>query len=150
MLNRNHYWVFIQLGLHPVGYGATFLVFKGAGFTTAYYDGNLGIATLCFQGGGNAGAAGTWVPYGNLGISTSKSVGVGTVGMGVTSLQGGVKGASSGIGNSFSGLYIGNGMMVVDNALNGNHYIGTSYNGLMAGPVTINGVLTVDGNYVVV
>jgi len=137
-------------GLHPVGYGATFLVFKGAGFTTAYYDGNLGIATLCFQGGGNAGAAGTWVPYGNLGIATSKSVGVGTVGMGVTSLQGGVKGASSGIGNSFSGLYIGNGMMVVDNALNGNHYIGTSYNGLMAGPVTINGVLTVDGNYVVV
>ena len=47
-------------------------------------------------------------------------------------------------------LYIGNGMMVVDNELNGNHYIGTSYNGLMAGPVTINGVLTVDGNYVVV
>ena len=70
--------------------------------------------------------------------------------MGVTSLQGGTKGASSGIGNSFRGLYIGNGMMVVDNALNGNHYIGTSYNGLMAGPVTINGVLTVDGNYVVV
>jgi len=137
-------------GLHPVGYGVTYLEFKGAGFTTAYYDGVLGIATLCFQGGGNAGAAGTWVPYGNLGIATSKSVGVGTVGMGVTSLQGGQKGASSGIGNSFSGLYIGNGMMVVDNALNGDHYIGTSYNGLMAGPVTINGVLTVDGNYVVV
>jgi len=137
-------------GLHPVGYGVTYLEFKGAGFTTAYYDGVLGIATLCFQGGGNAGAAGTWVPFGDAGIATTKSVGVGTIGMGVTSLQGGTKGASSGIGNSFRGLYIGNGMMVVDNALNGNHYIGTSYNGLMAGPVTINGVLTVDGNYVVV
>ena len=137
-------------GLHPVGYGVTYLEFRGAGFTTAYYDGVLGIATLYFQGGGNAGAAGTWVPFGDAGIATTKSVGVGTIGMGVTSLQGGVKGASSGIGNSFSGLYIGNGMMVVDNALNGDHYIGTSYNGLMAGPVTINGVLTVDGNYVVV
>ena len=41
-------------------------------------------------------------------------------------------------------------MLLVDNALNGNHYIGTAKNGLMAGPVTINGVLTVDGNYVVV
>ena len=137
-------------GIHPVGYGVTYLEFKGAGFTTAYYDGNLGIATLCFQGGGTSGAAGTWAPYGEAGIATSKSVGVGTIGMGVTSLQGGQKGASSGIGNSFRGLYIGNGMMVVDNTLNGNHYIGTAYNGLMAGPVTINGVLTVDGNYVVV
>ena len=29
-------------------------------------------------------------------------------------------------------------------------YIGTAFNGLMAGPVTIHGTLTVDGNYVVV
>ena len=55
-----------------------------------------------------------------------------------------------GAGNSFQGLYISNGMIVHDNTLNGNHYIGTSMNGLMAGPVTINGVLTVEGNYVVV
>ena len=41
-------------------------------------------------------------------------------------------------------------MIIHDNSLNGNHYIGTSMNGLMAGPVTINGVLTVEGNYVVV
>jgi hypothetical protein len=41
-------------------------------------------------------------------------------------------------------------MIIVDNQLNGDHYIGTAYNGLMAGPVTINGILTVDGNYVVV
>ena len=41
-------------------------------------------------------------------------------------------------------------MLMNDNALNGNHYIGTGFGGMMAGPVTINGVLTVDGNYVVV
>jgi hypothetical protein len=41
-------------------------------------------------------------------------------------------------------------MVVTDNQLNGNHYIGTAYNGLMAGPVTVNGVLTVDGNWAVV
>ena len=49
-----------------------------------------------------------------------------------------------------NGVYISNGMIIVDNALDGNHYIGTNFNGLMAGPVTINGTLTVDGNYVVV
>jgi len=55
-----------------------------------------------------------------------------------------------GVGNSMQGLYISNGMVIVDNELNGNHYIGTNFNGIMAGPVTINGTLTIDGNYVVV
>jgi len=41
-------------------------------------------------------------------------------------------------------------MIIVDNALNVNHYIGTNFNGLMAGPVTVNGTLTVDCNWVVV
>ena len=56
----------------------------------------------------------------------------------------------TGIGNSFKGLYIGNGMVIHDSELTGTHYIGTSFRGLMAGPVTIGGTLTVDGNYVVV
>ena len=55
-----------------------------------------------------------------------------------------------GIGNTFNGMYISNGMMIYDNALSGNHYIGTAFNGLMAGPVTIHGTLSVDGQYVVV
>ena len=55
-----------------------------------------------------------------------------------------------GVGNSARGLYIGNGMILYDNAINGNHYIGTSMNGLMAGHVSVNGVLSVDGNFVVV
>ena len=74
--------------------------------------------------------------------STTKSVGVNTNSITDADLQG--------IGNTFQGLYIGNGMLVNDNALNGNHYIGTAFGGMMAEIVTINGVLTVDGNYVVV
>lgn len=76
------------------------------------------------------------------GITTQSSVGVNTTGVDVSSL--------TGIGNSFQGFYISNGMMITDNTLNGNHYIGTAYNGLMAGPVTINGALTIDGVWVVV
>ena len=56
----------------------------------------------------------------------------------------------TGIGNSFKGLYIGNGMLIHDSELTGTRYIGTSFRGVMAGPVTIGGTLTVDGNYVVV
>ena len=129
-------------GFHTVGFGFTFLDLKGPGISTVYANSSTGIATIFFQGGGTAGAAGTWTPEGSIGISTSKSVGVNTVALNDPDVQG--------IGNSFQGLYIGNGMLLVDNALNGNHYIGTAKNGLMAGPVTINGVLTVDGNYVVV
>ena len=90
---------------------------------------------------GNAGAGGTWSSY-TAGIATTKSVGVNTNNLDTTDLVG--------VGNSFQGLYISNGMMIMDNTLNGNHYIGTTMNGLMAGPVNIDGTLTVDGNYVVV
>jgi hypothetical protein len=78
----------------------------------------------------------------NAGISTQSSIGINTTGVNTPGL--------TGIGNSFQGLYVANGMVIMDNTLNGNHYIGTSYNGLMAGPVIINGILSVDGNYVVV
>ena len=75
------------------------------------------------------------------GIHTADSIGINTVGF-TTDMVG--------AGNSFNGMYISNGMTIYDNELNGNHYISTSFNGLMAGPVTVNGVLSVDGNYVVV
>ena len=41
-------------------------------------------------------------------------------------------------------------MILHDNAINGSHYIGTSMNGLMAGPVRVDGILSVDGNFVVI
>ena len=135
-----------------VGYGVTYIDFKGPGVSTVYSSSVTGITTIYFQGGGGSGvgAAGTWQNDGTSGISTAKSVGINTVGVAVTALMGGVKGASSGIGASMQGLYIGNGMMINDNQLNGNHYIGTAFGGIMAGPVTVNGVVTVDGNWAVV
>ena len=87
------------------------------------------------------GAGGTWRTY-TAGIATNKSVGVNTNNLDDNDLVG--------VGNSFQGLYISNGMMINDNSLNSNHYIGTAFNGLMAGPVSIEGTLTIDGNYVVV
>ena len=68
------------------------------------------------------------------GISTNTSVGINTSTVDDNDL--------TGIGNSFKGLYIGNGMVIHDSELTGTHYIGTSFRGLMAGPVTIGGTLT--------
>ena len=135
-----------------VGYGFTYIDLRGPGVSTVFASSVTGITTIYFQGGGGSsvGAAGTWQNDGAPGISTAKSVGINTVGVAVTALMGGEKGASSGIGASMQGLYIGNGMLINDNALNGNHYIGTAFGGVMAGPVTVNGIITVDGNWAVV
>jgi len=113
------------------------LNFVGAG-NTFKKDGNV-IDISIAGGGGGAGA----FTRSAAGIETSSTtVGIGTDNASDSDLQG--------IGNSAKGLYISNGMIIYDNAINGNHYIGTSMNGLMAGPVSVNGVLNVDGNFVVV
>ena len=127
----------IQSGGVQIGAGITQLNFVGTGNTFAV---NGTTVDISIQGGG-AGAGGTWSSY-TAGIATTKSVGINTNNLDDNDLVG--------VGNSFQGLYISNGMMITDNTLNGNHYIGTAFNGLMAGPVTIEGTLTVDGNYVVV
>ena len=127
----------IQSAGTQIGAGITQLNFVGTGNTFAVNGTTVDISIS----GGSAGAGGTWSTY-TAGIATSKSVGVNTSNLDDTDL--------TGIGNSFKGLYISNGMIVHDNVLNGNHYIGTSMNGLMAGPVTIDGNLEIDGNYVVV
>ena len=101
-----------------------------------------GIVTYYGDGAKLTGVAGGKFRGYTAGIGTEVSVGVNTTNLDNSAL--------TGVGNSFSGMYISNGMMIVDNELNGNHYIGTAYNGLMAGPVTVNGTITVDGNYVVV
>ena len=138
----NGNWADLSAGL--VGYGYTLLSFVGSGVSMVRYNSSLGIATVVIEGGsgGSAGAAGTWTAQGEIGVSTSKSVGINTVSMTPVRLQG--------VGNTFQGLYVSNGMVVFDNTLNGNHYIGTYMNGMMAGPITVNGVMTVDGNWAVV
>ena len=123
----------IQSGGLPIGVGITQLNFIGLGNTFAVNGTSVDISIS-----GNVGGGGTWRTV-DAGIHTTKSVGVNTSDLGDS---------ITGVGNSFQGMYISNGMIVNDNALNGNHYIGTAFNGLMAGPVNINGVLTVDCNYV--
>ena len=115
------------------------LNFVGTGNTFKKTGNVIDISIAGGSGGGGAGAFTTSI----TGIQTSSAiVGVGTTSTDDADLQG--------IGNSARGLYISNGMIIYDNAINGNHYIGTSMNGLMAGPVSVNGVLNVDGNFVVV
>ena len=126
----------IQSGGVQIGAGVTQLNFIGLGNTFAVNGTTVDVSIS-----GNSGAGGTWSSY-TAGIATTKSVGINTNNLDDNDLVG--------VGNSFQGLYISNGMMITDNKLSGNHYIGTAFNGLMAGPVTIDGTLTIDGNYVVV
>ena len=113
------------------------------------------VRTLNFVGTGNSiilsgntvdvsisgGGADTGFSTSTSGIHTTSNVGVNT---------NDIPASITGVGNSFQGMYVSNGMIIYDNELNGNHYIGTNFNGLMAGPVVVNGSLTVDGHYVVV
>ena len=126
----------IQSGGVQIGAGITQLNFVGTGNTFAV---NGTTVDISIQGGGGGGAFTRSV----TGVQTSSSlVGIGTTTTDDADLQG--------IGNTAKGLYISNGMMIMDNSVHGNHYIGTNFNGLMVGPVNINGTISIDGNYVVV
>ena len=128
----------IQSGGLNVAVGVlTALNFIGAGNTFKVTGSTVDIS---IQGGGGGGGAFTTSV---TGVQTSSViVGIGTTTTDDPDLQG--------IGNTAKGLYISNGMMIMDNTVHGNHYIGTNFNGLMVGPVNINGTISIDGNYVVV
>ena len=127
----------IQSAGTQIGAGITQLNFIGAGNTFAVSGTTVAISIA--GGGGGGGAFTTSV----TGVQTSSViVGIGTTTTDDADLQG--------IGNTAKGLYISNGMMIMDNTVHGNHYIGTNFNGLMVGPVNINGTISIDGNYVVV
>ena len=128
----------IQSGGIQIGAGITQLNFVGTGNTFAV---NGTTVDISIQGGGGGGGSGAGFSTSNSGLHTTSSIGVNTSALAST---------LTGVGNSFQGIYVSNGMMIMDNTLNGNHYIGTAFNGLMAGPVSIEGTLTIDGNYVVV
>ena len=128
----------IQSGGVNVAVGViTALNFIGAGNTFKVTGSTVDIS---IQGGGGGGS-GAGFSTSNAGLHTTSSIGVNTSALAST---------LTGVGNSFQGIYVSNGMMIMDNTLNGDHYIGTTYNGLMAGPVNIEGTLSIDGNYVVV
>ena len=128
----------IQSGGVNVAVGViTALNFIGAGNTFKVTGSTVDIS---IQGGGGGGS-GAGFSTSNAGLHTTSSIGLNTTS---------ISDAITGVGNSFQGIYVSNGMMIMDNTLNGNHYIGTAFNGLMAGPVNISGTLSIDGNYVVV
>ena len=127
----------IQSAGTVIGVGITQLNFIGAGNTFAVSGTTVAVSIA--GGGGGAGAFTTSV----TGIqTTSQIVGIGTTSTDDADLQG--------IGNSARGMYVSNGMILMDNLVSGNHYIGTNFNGLMVGPVNIEGTISIDGNYVVV
>ena len=130
----------IQSGGVQIGAGITQLNFVGTGNTFAV---NGTTVDISIQGGGGGGGGGGAFTTSVTGVQTSSViVGIGTTTTDDADLQG--------IGNTAKGLYISNGMMIMDNTVHGNHYIGTNFNGLMVGPVNINGTISIDGNYVVV
>jgi hypothetical protein len=57
-----------------------------------------------------------------------------------------------GAGNSFVGMYIGDGFLAFSTSLNrpNGYYITTSINALNAGPVTLGSTMTLDGTWVIV
>ncbi len=127
----------IQSGGVQIGAGITQLNFVGTGNTFAV---NGTTVDISIQGGGGGGS-GAGFSTSNAGLHTTSSIGVNTSALAST---------LTGVGNSFQGIYVSNGMMIMDNTVHGNHYIGTNFNGLMVGPVNIEGTISIDGNYVVV
>ena len=129
----------IQSGGVNVAVGViTALNFIGAGNTFKVTGSTVDIS---IQGGGGGGSGAFTTSITGI-QTTSQIVGIGTTSTDDPDLQG--------IGNTAKGLYISNGMMIMDNTIHGNHYIGTNFNGLMVGPVNIEGTISIDGNYVVV
>ena len=127
----------IQSAGTVIGAGITQLNFIGAGNTFAVSGTTVAVSIA--GGGGGSGAFTTSI----TGIqTTSQIVGIGTTSTDDADLQG--------IGNSARGMYVSNGMILMDNLVSGNHYIGTNFNGLMVGPVNIEGTISIDCNYVVV
>ena len=129
----------IQSGGLNVAVGVlTALNFIGAGNTFKVTGSTVDIS---IQGGGGGGSGAFTTSITGI-QTTSQIVGIGTTSTDDSDLQG--------IGNSARGMYVSNGMILMDNLVSGNHYIGTNFNGLMVGPVNIEGTISIDGNYVVV
>ena len=129
----------IQSGGLNVAVGVlTALNFIGAGNTFKVTGTTVDIS---IQGGGGGGPGAFTTSITGI-QTTSQIVGIGTTSTDDADLQG--------IGNSARGMYVSNGMILMDNLVSGNHYIGTNFNGLMVGPVNIDGTISIDGNYVVV
>ena len=118
--------------IQPVGGGQTITVSAAdvtASSTHLTVD-RLTATTANISGGGSANFTG------NVGVQTNST-------------------ASSnltGVGNSFVGMYIGDGFLAFNPTLDNpnGYYISASINALNAGPVTLGSTMTLDGTWVIV
>ena len=118
------------------GYGVTQLDFKGPGVSTAYFNATTGVGTVYFQGGGGGvGAAGTWSAT-NVGVNTTKMVGIGTSAVGAAT--------SEGIVQAVGNVTILDGALITDQNIDTNITVPTGKNGLLIGPVTVGTGKTID------
>ena len=118
-----------------VGGGVTSLNFAGPGVTTAFVTN--GIATVFVQGGGGSvGAAGTWASD-EVGVATSKVVGVGTAqAVGTANSEGALQ--------SLGNIAITDGALLIDNDISSNINIPSGKNGLLIGTVNVAVGATID------
>ena len=120
-----------------VGTAVTQINFAGPGVTTGFFNADVGIATVFFQGGGGGvGAAGTWASD-EVGVATSKVVGVGTAtAVGTANSEG----ALQALGN----IAITDGALLIDNDISSSINIPTGKNGLLIGTVSVAVGATID------
>ena len=102
----------------------------GTGVTLDGGTGNISVSGIITASGGGA------VYSNNVGINTNSITNVPLVGE----------------GNSFVGMYIGDGSLLFKNTLkrSGGYYKATHSNGLNAGPVTLETAMTIHGTWTIV
>ena len=118
-----------------VGGGVTSLNFAGPGVTTAFVTN--GIDTVFVQGGGGSvGAAGTWASD-EVGVATSKVVGVGTAqAVGTANSEGALQ--------SLGNIAITDGALLIDNDISSSINVPAGKNGLLIGTVNVAVGATID------
>ena len=120
-----------------VGRGVTTINFAGPGVTTGFFNGDVGIATVFFEGGGGSvGAAGTWASD-SVGVATSKVVGVGTAqAVGTANSEGALQ--------SLGNIAITDGALLIDNDISSSINVPSGKNGLLIGTVSVAVGATID------
>ena len=120
-----------------VGRGVTTINFAGPGVTTGFFNGDVGIATVFFEGGGGSvGAAGTWASD-SVGVATSKVVGVGTAqAVGTANSEGALQ--------SLGNIAITDGALLIDNDISSSINVPSGKNGLLIGTVNVAVGATID------
>ena len=137
-------------GANLTGIDASAIKFGGSVKAQANNSGVVitGVATATKFVGDGSGLtglpSGSEFNFGTTGITTTKNLGVNTTT--VDNYE------TVGAGNSFRGIYIGDGSLIFNARLDNpnGYYIGTGRNALNAGPITLGSTMTLDGAWVIV